>query len=306
MDCKISDVFIYGCNTSIYTLSGGHYITKCHFLSQVTDGGKDMGVDNFSDTVGIRIGCNATFFLDNVYFDTIDTCIYTGVNKPSLLINNSFVFSYLDSVGSSFFKRDRSLINSQELVVNNILFDIKKDNYKLINANIPVGYDTFMRTQFKNSILKNHNIYFFDPYLSQYIRDSNDDFLIRTDMQNFEDNWFVLGIIPNFAGELSLNISFSPNRSIKIYCGSGLSNFTYDVRDPKNGFHFQFGYGKVIVDSSVYYVLCMRTKGPATGFPVITTKSGSRCFMRTPNDDILYKPIDYGVPEEDIKIMVDI
>ncbi|WP_271489150.1 hypothetical protein [Enterococcus sp. 5H] len=32
MYCKISDVFIYGCNTSIYTLSGGHYITQCHFL----------------------------------------------------------------------------------------------------------------------------------------------------------------------------------------------------------------------------------------------------------------------------------
>lgn len=304
-DCKLEHLFIYGCKRGIVTKSSGHYLNNIHVLSQVTKGGIDLGSNNFVGTVGLDIESGGQFLLNNFYFDTVETCIYTHSTNPKLSLVNCYFFSYLSNYGDSFFKRDSSVSTTLELYMVNCTVDIKKQDYKLLNANIPFGFDPYNRTQIINLTLGNREkLYKFDPYLSQKIRGVNDDYLIRTDNKTFDTNWVVLGLFPDFDGETKFTLSYSVNRSTTLYFTKHLESLTSEIRDTNNSFFFDLGKATLVENGKNYTALLFRPKGQSTGFPIMTTERGVNGFMRTPTDAKKFTLTDYSLSESDVTIIV--
>lgn len=308
-DCKLDNVFIYGCKVGIYTNSAGHYMNNVHILSQVTTGGLDLGDSNFLNTIGIQLMTSGCYFMNSVYFDTVDMCIYSQDNSPKLNMTNCFFFSYLDNFGTSFFKRDFNVLSTLELNMSNCSIDIKKQNYKIIDANIPLGYDSFNRVQLTNMIISNSGrdkLSKFDRYLAQKVRNQYTDFLVRTDNTTFNNSWVVLGLFPLSEGEIEFNVSYSANRSVKLNFRRAIDDLHYVINDPYNGFKFQLGKAPVVDDNGyTYTALVFKPNVSFTGFPSLTTIRGMGCFMRTPSDFKKFALSDYGIDESSIQIIVD-
>lgn len=296
-DIKISNSFIYGTKYGITTKSPGHILNNVHILSQVTTGGTDRQADNFVGTEGIRIESNGFFILNEIYYDTIDKCIFiTDNHTPALTIDKNIFYSYLENFGRSFIHRDSSLTSSFRGKISNSIFHLRKGGYKIFDFNPSiVGYDTNEYFTFVNNTV--NNPYHIDPYdasLLQKTRKKNSDALIFTNQDAFDTTWHVIGnvIMSPFRSKLRLDLGDLEAITLDLkFNGSTVSLINSEIIDPKNTLRFELAY--TVKDG--FCVLLFRPKEPGKFYPVISDLLGNGSYMSTPSKDKHYRLADYAL-----------
>lgn len=304
-DCKLHHVFIYGCQTGIYTESTGHYMDTVHILSQVTTGGLSLGENDFKNTRGlVTRNITGDMWLNNFYFDTLEVGLEIKVKTPRFFLTNCIYFCYKDNFGDAMIRRDADINGTLAVTMNGCVCHIKKDNFKIFDANIPYIFDPYTRTKVDLTIVNPSKLNVYDAYLSQKVRQSDVDYLIRTDNTSFTNQWIVLGLLAEMpsTAESSHEFIFSNKRSIVIRSSNLLGSPVFELRDPNNSFYFELGKAMLNDDyGRRYQALLFKPAGTATGFPTINHVSGIKNFLRTPSDEKMYRPSDYGITESSIE-----
>lgn len=132
-DCKISDTFVYGTGTGLYTEGAGHIVNNLHILSWRTDEGKP---GDFSNSTGILIARQGFYIFNEVYFDTTDyDFVIDGDIDVQIIADKCITHSWIPDFGKSFIStRNRTRKDGLQAKVTSCIFNL---DYK------PKGYRIF-------------------------------------------------------------------------------------------------------------------------------------------------------------------
>ncbi|MCH3991515.1 MAG: hypothetical protein LKE68_02615 [Prevotella sp.] len=306
-DAKISNTFIYSTKHAIVTKSAGHILNNIHILSWLTTGGKDLGGNNnYRETEGIRIEASGFFVFNQIYFDTVDKCIVIADNNvPTIMMDQSIFYSYLNNFGSSFiYSSDKNSTSYFKIKVSNSTLVIRNKGYKIFDFKAPlVGWDVDEKYSFINCAIDNSNLEDpYDPALLQRVRKVSSDALIYTGITYFDTDWHILGALITSPYRSLLHIDFSDNFQVDLnlkFSGS-LNVFDYKISNTDNQ-KFQIGY----IIKGDFCVLLFKPKQEGNFYPIISDLSGNGSFMPTPSKDKHYRLSDYGIENSTPKIIID-
>lgn len=133
-DCKISDTFIYGTGTGVYTEGAGHIVNNLHILSWRVGDGKP---GDFSKSVGIRIARQGFYIFNEVYFDTTAyDFVIDGDIEVQMIADKCITHSWVPDLGKSFIStRNRIRKDGLQAKVTSCIFnlDYKPQDYRIFD-----------------------------------------------------------------------------------------------------------------------------------------------------------------------------
>ncbi len=132
-DCKISDTFVYGTGTGLYTEGAGHIVNNLHILSWRVGEGKK---GDFSNSVGIQIARQGFYIFNEVYFDTTAyDFVIDGDIDVQMVADKCITHSWIPDFGNSFLSvRNRTKKGGLQAKVTSCIFNL---DYK------PAGFRIF-------------------------------------------------------------------------------------------------------------------------------------------------------------------
>lgn len=155
-DCKISDTFVYGTGTGLYTEGAGHIVNNLHILSWCVGNGKK---GSFSDSVGIHIARQGFYVFNEVYFDTTAyDFVIDGDIDVQLIADKCITHSWVPDLGESFISvRNRSKKGGLQARVVSCIFnlDYKPQGFRIFDipgAEISSGGNTGI--VFTNNVIR--------------------------------------------------------------------------------------------------------------------------------------------------------
>lgn len=139
-DTKISNLRVQYCSTSIFTDSGGNYITNAHFMPTGT-------LTQIVDSIGIHFGPNSQGgTLLNCYFDTVGTGVRIDrADDVQLNCVDAELYSYLSNLRMVFFDIPQFTKMSKFSLISPKIFFNAPNSYVVKTDMTANGYDYYER-----------------------------------------------------------------------------------------------------------------------------------------------------------------
>lgn len=286
-DCKISDTFVYGTGTGLYTEGAGHIVNNFHILTWRVGEGKK---GDYSNTVGIKIARQGFYEFNEVYFDTTNRdFVIEGNISVQMIVDKCISHSWIPDFGESFLSWSNMTGESRlEAKISNCVFnlDYKPENFKIFDlpdSLILNDYD-FGFTFHDNIIRSKAKLNPYDLSLLMKFDDRQAECVFEQP-QEISESGVVIGMIAPSTCTNELEIKHGDGKSTYLIVesdGTVIRNKTKSKNVKVE-----------VVKIGGYSILVMKSKYDTMLFPVILDKWGNSTYMSTPSKHRKYTLEDY-------------